>query len=438
MIRAFLVDDEEHALNILNILLARTGEVEVVGTASNGYDALDSLRTLRPDVAFLDIEMPGMSGVELAEAIEGEHLDTQVVFVTAYDRYAISAFEQDALDYLLKPLEMDRLTKTVLRIKKEKQKQGLPAASAASEASAGSAASGGTSAGDSASGNSGASRTAGTSGILGASGISGSSAAAAGFPEREGSGKPPVLNVRLMGGVSASAGEERLKWRTGKEKELFALLALRGRERLHRDAILDSLWPDEHYQKAKVYLHTCVSFLRKDLRQLGFEDALKYEGEKYYLQPDLFRTDYGVLLEAVQEARGAGSGDRTEELERAISLYGGPLFKEEDYPWADDEAHHLEQTVGELRTELSKRYEQRGDYARMIESAQKQLSRSPYDEESYRLLMKGYSVMGKHDEVFRVYRQMLGRLNELEIEPSEMTKRLFAEIQAPRGPGSGG
>jgi len=421
MIRAFLVDDEEHALNILNILLARTGEVEVVGMASNGYDALDSLRTLRPDVVFLDIEMPGMSGVELAETIEGEHLDAQVVFVTAYDRYAISAFEQEALDYLLKPLEMDRLTKTVLRIKKEKQKR-LSAASAASATSAASAAASATSA----------------SGVTGASGASGASEASGESPGREGSGPPPLLNVRLMGGVSATIGEERLKWRTGKEKELFALLALRGRERLHRDAILDALWPDEHYQKAKVYLHTCVSFLRKDLRQLGFPDALKYEGEKYYLQPDLFRTDFGALLEAIQEARTPGSGDRTEELERAISLYGGPLFKEEDYPWADDEAHHLEQTVGELRTELSKRYEQRGDYARMIESAQKQLSRSPYDEESYRLLMKGYSAVGKHDEVFRVYRQMLGRLNELEIEPSEMTKRLFAEIQAPRGFGSGG
>lgn len=372
MIRAFLADDEEHALNILKLLLLRTGEVEVVGTASNGFDAIERLRALRPDVAFLDIEMPGMNGVELAELILSEHLDIQIVFVTAYDQYAISAFEQEAVDYLLKPLEKDRLAKTVQRLKREAAKQ-RPSPAPVDN---------------------------------------------------------PVLRVRLMGDIAAEgAGQERIKWRTGKEKELFAFLALRGKERIHRDVLLNALWPEENYRKAKGYLHTCVSFLRKDLRRLGFEGILKYEDEKYYLEPGAIETDYERWLDAIRAIKQDPAGDRVEEMERVLSLYQGTLFKDEDYPWAEDEVRHLEQAAGELRTELAKQYERRREYGKMIEAAQRQLAHSPYDEEACRLLMRGYYAEGKHDEVFRVYRQMLARLEELEIEPSEKTKRLFADIR---------
>lgn len=123
MIRAYLVDDEEHALNLLEVLLLEIGGVEVVGRSGDPQEALVCIRTIKPDLVFLDIEMPGMYGIELAERIKSDLPDTSIVFVTAHNEHAIAAFEHDASDYLLKPPEEARLSKTVQRIRKSLQLQ---------------------------------------------------------------------------------------------------------------------------------------------------------------------------------------------------------------------------------------------------------------------------------------------------------------------------
>ena len=117
MITAFLVDDEDHALAILELFLQRSGEVEVIGRSNNGFDAIRQLGDRKPDVLFLDIEMPEMNGLELAEIVRNANTDVQIVFVTAYDQNAISAFDRAAFDYLLKPLEANRLAKTIARLR---------------------------------------------------------------------------------------------------------------------------------------------------------------------------------------------------------------------------------------------------------------------------------------------------------------------------------
>src|SRR5262245_17883951 len=120
MIRALVVDDEEPARERLGRLLSGCG-VEVVAEAADGHEALTRIDELAPDLVFLDIQMPGLSGLDVARNLRPPR--PRVVFCTAFDRFAIDAFEHHAVDYLLKPVNRDRLARTVTRVSDEIQEQ---------------------------------------------------------------------------------------------------------------------------------------------------------------------------------------------------------------------------------------------------------------------------------------------------------------------------
>lgn len=113
-LRALIVDDEELARRGLLRRLETLPNIEVIGQASNGFEALELIGELSPDVVFLDIQMPGMNGFEVIAKLQSDTLPL-VVFTTAYDQYAVDAFKVHAIDYLLKPVEIERLTDAVAR-----------------------------------------------------------------------------------------------------------------------------------------------------------------------------------------------------------------------------------------------------------------------------------------------------------------------------------
>lgn len=117
MTTALIVDDEPKLVNYLVVKLAKLWpELDVVGTAENGLEAVTLAQKLKPDIVFLDIKMPGLNGLAVAETLPK---DSKIVFVTAFDQYAADAFEQSAVDYLLKPVGEERLTKTIQRLKQK-------------------------------------------------------------------------------------------------------------------------------------------------------------------------------------------------------------------------------------------------------------------------------------------------------------------------------
>ena len=117
MMRAVVVDDELLAREELEALLAETGEFTVVGTCANAVQAIRTIKSTRPDVLFLDIQMPKVDGLKMLSMIDAGVMPC-VVFVTAYDEYAINAFEKNAIDYLLKPVQPERLARAVDRLKR--------------------------------------------------------------------------------------------------------------------------------------------------------------------------------------------------------------------------------------------------------------------------------------------------------------------------------
>src|ERR1700719_4633755 len=117
-LRAVLVDDEQLARDELGFLLGQIGGVAVIGQAGNGVEALTTIDRLQPDVVFLDVQMPGLTGFEVARRMPDRQASSHIIFVTAYDQHAIEAFEVNAVDYLLKPVDPARFEVAVGRARR--------------------------------------------------------------------------------------------------------------------------------------------------------------------------------------------------------------------------------------------------------------------------------------------------------------------------------
>lgn len=126
MVHVVLIDDERLARSELKRLLSDFSEVEVIGEAANATEGVEAIHTLNPDLIFLDIQMPGKTGFDMLSDLDKV---PNVIFTTAYDEYAIKAFEVNALDYLLKPVEPRRLADAIQKYHLQEEKEAYPASS---------------------------------------------------------------------------------------------------------------------------------------------------------------------------------------------------------------------------------------------------------------------------------------------------------------------
>jgi two-component system response regulator AlgR len=126
-LRVLIVDDEPLAIERLQILLSRQDGVALVGTAADGEAALRVVEAVEPDLVLLDIAMPGMDGIDVARALSERRTDPMVIFVTAFDNFAVAAFDVAAVDYLMKPVQPDRLATALERAREHPRRGGGPA-----------------------------------------------------------------------------------------------------------------------------------------------------------------------------------------------------------------------------------------------------------------------------------------------------------------------
>lgn len=120
MLKVILIDDERLARNELRRMLSEFSDVEIVAEAANASEGIEKIEALNPDLIFLDIQMPGKSGFDLLSELEKA---PHVIFVTAYDEYALKAFEVNALDYLMKPVEPQRLAEALLKVRQKNEEE---------------------------------------------------------------------------------------------------------------------------------------------------------------------------------------------------------------------------------------------------------------------------------------------------------------------------
>lgn len=373
MIRAIIVDDEILSLELMERKLIEVGGIEVIKTFSDAESVINELRKLDFQVAFLDIEMTGLSGLDLAELIQEWDNSIHIVFVTAYRDYAIQAFELHSLDYLLKPVSKNRLEKTMTRIKKSIQ-------------------------------------------------INKSEH----FSQNQ--SPQTILSVICFGEFVVYHQEEPVKWKTAKVKELFAFFITHLHTYVNRDTIIHSLWPELDYKKAKILLHTCISHLRKTLDSLGFSQTLKFSNQSYILEMDDFYCDAIELERAINNYRSI-TLENIDEVEKAIHLYIGLYMENNGYEWAEKKAQIINQQLFQLVQKVIDYYTAIKEHDKTLLYLHMFLEYNPYSEQTLKQLMLYHIQIGNRGEAVKVYYEFTDLLQEeLGISPDKSTKTLYESI----------
>lgn len=270
--KTILIDDEPMALEVLANLLSAYEDLDIVGRYTNPLDALEKIKITEPDIIFLDIEMGNMNGLELAQVFMAELPKVEIVFVTAYSQYAVDAFELNAIDYLLKPIQEKRLIKAIERLRR-KIKEGK-------------------------------------------------------IEDKNKITLDNRLKVLSFGGfqVIDNMGNP-IKWRTQKSKELFAYLWEKEDGAVSKDLIMEDLFPDRDVEKASTLLHTTIYQIRRSLRDLGYANGIIYFDESYQINlpiiSDLEELKRIISLKVYND----------ENIKELLGIYRGD-FLEEGYHWA--------------------------------------------------------------------------------------------------------
>lgn len=235
MLKVAAVDDEIHVLERFGRIVKNEPELECCGLFETGEELLSYLQNNSLDAVFMDIEMPGVNGLSLCEKVMDVSENTDVIFVTAYNHYAIDAFEVSAIDYILKPLTNDRLAKVTSRLQKRRNKSG-----------------------------------AGEINPLSPTVLVPIPVPASGRPR-----------VRCFGSFELLINGEAITWKNSKAKEIFAFLVYKKGEPVSWEKIADVIWPDYDSEKAHANFHATTYLLRKRLYELRIPRIVEFKRGNY-------------------------------------------------------------------------------------------------------------------------------------------------------------
>jgi len=227
LIRIAAVDDEIHALERFERIVKEFKELEIGGLFQTGDELLTYLSQEPLDAVFLDIEMPGINGLQLFQQISDLSENIDIIFVTAFNQYAVEAFEVNALDYLLKPLTEERIAKTARRLIKH-QKTARP------------------------------------------------------------TGKP---FIQCLGNFEVFVSGEALTWKNSKAKEALAFLVHKQGVPVNWEKIADAVWPDFDAEKAHANFHATTYLLRKRLAEAGISRIMENSRGNYRVVIDQMECD---------------------------------------------------------------------------------------------------------------------------------------------------
>lgn len=300
MITAVLVDDELPVLELLARMIERTEQVQVIGKFTSSEQALKQIPALNPDVAFLDVSMPRINGIELATQLIEEADAPAIVFVTAYEKYAVHAFQLNAVHYLLKPVTAEAVGSAVKRIatKHPDEPQELK----------------------------------GESGLL------------------------------FFGNSHLRVSDSNREFFSGKLEELLALLVLHREKGISKWVIMDLLWAESELEKSQQNLYTIVFRLKKLLKKFGIPAAVRSKGSVYTLALDGIYCDV-VEFErlAAAEASAQTEAERMQCYERLVAIYEGDFLGERDYMWSISYRERCYQQYVRAVQELAAWYKRAGE-----------------------------------------------------------------------------
>ncbi|SDF78695.1 Two-component response regulator, SAPR family, consists of REC, wHTH and BTAD domains [Fontibacillus panacisegetis] len=361
--KVILVDDERLALEYLERQLLKFDNIEIVGLFSDPLVAREEILRKDVDAVFLDISLPEINGIELADQLLGFKPQLNIVFVTAYNEYAIKAFELNAIDYIVKPTRAERLTKTVDRIRKLQHS----------------------------------------------------------IVEDEAVEEDHDLRLHLLKQVSVELPKGQftlLQWRTSKAQELFLFLLQHRGQLVRKSVLIDLLWPE--YESDKVYsqLYTAVYHIRKTLQPYGERFQISNTTEGYILNMN------NVILDIVEWEDKLTQLPRIneefiDEYVETMKLYTGDYLQEFDYWWTESERQRLKGMWLFTSYSIADWYQQQQLIDQAIICYVNICNQYPLEEEAHFSLMKMYASMDRHSMVERQFNLLLNSLQEeVSVSPS--------------------
>lgn len=375
MIHVLLIDDEEDALDLLEILLGKMEHIRIVGRFVNPLQAIEALNQLAVDeidAVFLDIQMPGMRGTEIARVIRQTRPRLPIIFTTAYAEYAVEAFEINSTDYLLKPFTLDRLQIAVARIKPDVSKTKDHVRSSESK-----------------------------------------------FPY-----------IQYFGGfhIRLSDAEDRiLTWKTKKEKELCAFLLHHEGLPVNTATIIEALWPEYDLNNAKTYLYTCLSYLRKSLAERNIPMKIQRVDKGFVVEMSDVSSDV-VEFEKLLSYFSTKKQLDERMYDKLCNLYQGPYMATCDFHWVDVKRMELHTAYVQALRKWHQYFYRSGNITLALHSIQRLLMVAPDSEVDGRQLMAIHLEIGNRNEALRVYKQLEQAVrDELGVALEEATLRLYRQ-----------
>ncbi|WP_139991759.1 response regulator [Paenibacillus paridis] len=375
MMKAMVVDDELLVAEQIDRMLVNAG-VKVLGCCVNPHEALQMAKTLQPDVLFLDIEMPELSGLEIAEMVYADKLDLEVVFITAYNQYAIDAFRVNAIDYLLKPVMEEDLQRSLERVGKRRRHRG----------------------------------------------------------EAVDNGSQRTGIVELFGkfALRLDGGQEPVRWVTSKCAELLAFMLLQPSEKeLSKWELFEALWPAQNAEKAGINLRSTVSRINKTLRDccLGVSLASVKNGYRLVLSAEALAVDAMELELFVLNAVELGPVNlaHVEQLVHRCSL---PFLQEFDSAWCEPYRKQYRQYFLHLGKKLLMYYEKaEAEPFKALRLADSLVEQSPYDEFLRETALKLHYRIGgsqRASAYYEAYAELIN--NEVGTLPGDTLTALLRDL----------
>ena len=361
-VRVILIDDEQLALSYLEYQLTSIGNINIIGKYTDTSQAKEVIENNQVDVVFLDIQMPEVNGLEFAELLLENQPSLNIVFITAYQEYAIKAFELNALDYILKPVNSKRLLKTISRIQGQEE-----------------------------------------------------------FKYLEGKlEKDKFLYLNLLGKINLSSHDGEtipLKWRTGKAEQLFHYLIHSRETPLDKSVLVDLFWEDFEYKNAQQQLYATIYQIRKTLKGLGEYFIIKSNMNGYQLIFNRVKLD----TEEVEKVfNNEVRQDNIKEFERAVEKGRGDYLPGCDFDWCLMERQRLSILWLQAYFRLIEWYSTRGKLEKVINHSLNILSYHPYEERAYFYLMKAFAKQGDHMLVYKYYSELYRTIEkDLNVKPSK-------------------
>lgn len=366
MVKSIVVDDEWYNLEETSELIEKTGYFHVEGKYQNPLKALDEMPRLNPQVAFIDIELPEMDGITLAEKLVEMNSSLIIVFITSYNQYAVQAFDLNAIDYILKPIKMERFNRMIGKLKNEIEV-----------------------------------RTQYTS---------------------------KSLRIKCFSHLSATIGDIPVKWERAKAEELFAYLLMCHGRYIHKERIIEDLWSGYEPEKALQILQTSVCKVRTLFSQIKNLVRLDYSGSRYCLIIEGGECDY-FQVESAIENYSVNKQSTYDAVEKACLLYGSGFLTEDGYIWSIEKDVELQEKINTALYEIVDFSFSSGNNERAIRVLKLIAKLTPFDERINRMIINVYNELGDRQAAYNHYKWLERILkDEYDTTPPETLKAMLKSM----------